>query len=93
MMTDKEFRAKFIDGNEPNEPTEAQPTVVQKATTAVSHAITTMILSFPLQALGVWAFWNWLAWNVLNAPRMNYWVACAAVITITWFIKLFKKGS
>lgn len=45
-----------------------------------------------VSGLGLWAFWNWLAWNVLNAPQMSYWIACAAVITFEWFFKLFKKG-
>lgn len=68
-------------------------TTAEKISGYIGTFLSTMILSFPLQALGVWAFWNWLAWNILNAPRMNYWVACAVVIALNWFFGLFKKGS
>ena len=67
--------------------------VAKKIGNRIGATLATAILSYPLQALGVWAFWNWLAWNVLNAPTMNYWVACAVAIALNWFFGLFKKGS
>lgn len=58
---------------------------------SIGTAIGAIAMSYPLQALAVWAFWNWLAWNILNAPQINYWIALAAVVAISWFIGLFRK--
>ena len=65
--------------------------IAKRIGNGIGTALATMIMSYPLQALAVWGFWNWLAWNVLNAPVMNYWIALCAVIAIQWFVKLFKK--
>lgn len=67
--------------------------IAKRIGNGIGAALATAIMSYPLQALAVWAFWNWLAWNVFNAPQMNYWIALAAVVVISWFIRLFKKGA
>lgn len=67
--------------------------VAKRIGNGIGTLIATCFMSYPLQALALWAFWNWLAWNILNAPQINYWIALAAVVVFTWFFGLFKKGA
>ena len=80
----------MFDDDDFNSPAER---VAHKVGGYIGTFFSTLILSYPLQALAVWAFWNWLAWNVLNAPQMNYWIALATVVAVSWFFGLFRKGS
>lgn len=66
--------------------------VAKRIGNGIGTLIATCFTSYPLQALALWAFWNWLAWNILNAPQINYWIALAAVVVFTWFFGLFKKS-
>ena len=57
----------------------------------IGTIFTTIMLPSLLSALGVWLFWNWLAWQ-FNMPQINYWIAWAAVIALTWFFGLIFKS-